>query len=400
MRYDRSDQVYTMPRSPTARIRPDLLVWARESIGYTPEEVAQKLRQPLDKVLAWESGKAQPTIAQLRSVANIYKRPLAVFYLSEPPLAFQAMRDFRRLPSEEGERRFSPELLLAIRTARARREVALDLLRDAGDEPSLPVVARSKISSVTELAAAARDLLGVQLEEQQGWRDKYEALRGWITALESLGVLVFHASGVALSEMRGFSISDPPLAVIVANGKDSPRGRVFTLMHEFAHVLLKDGGLCDLREAEGTQLPPERRTEVFCNQVAAEILVPGASLLEAARDLDRQSGDWADADLVRLAARFSVSREVILRRLLTLGLTSGEFYRRKRGEFLEAYAQQPAVTGRPSYHRIQVRDLGRAYLGLVLDAYHREAINSSDLSEYLGVRLKHVQRLEQEAFGI
>jgi Zn-dependent peptidase ImmA (M78 family) len=388
-----------MARTPTANVVPELLVWARESIGYSPEEAATKLHQPVERLLAWESGEARPTIAQLRAAANVYKRPLAVFYLSEPPLTFQAMRDFRRLPSDEAVA-YSPELHLAIRRARARREVALDLLREAGDEPTLPSVPAESADSFQGLAEAARELLGVPLEEQWHWKDRYKALRGWTTALENAGVLVFQTSEVDLTETRGFSITDSPLAVIVANAKDSPRGRVFTLMHEFAHILLRDGGLCDLRDAEETHLSPERRTEVFCNQVAAEVLVPMKSLLVDVEGYEkRRDGIWSDDDLESLSVRYSVSREVILRRLLTLGLTTERFYQQKRAEYLEAYARQPAKEGRPSYHRIQVRDLGRAYLGIVLDAYHREAINSSDLSEYLGVRLKHVPRLEQEAFG-
>ncbi len=389
-----------MPRTPIALVRPDLLVWARESIGFTVEEAAAKLRQPAERLLAWESGAGRPTIAQLRTAASVYKRPLAVFYLSEPPRTFQVMRDFRRLPSDHQAGAYSPELHLAIRTVRARREVALDLLREVGDDPSIPSVPAGSAESVVDLAKAARALLGVPLEKQLGWRDKYKALRGWITALEDLGVLVFQTSLVDLSEMRGFSISDPPLAVVVANAKDSPRGRVFTLLHELVHILLNDGGLCDLRDAKGAHLSAERRTEVFCNQVAAEVLVPTAALLEDIEPDERRGARaWSEDELARLSLRYSVSREVVLRRLLTLGLTTERFYRQKRAEYLEAYARQSPTSGRPSYHRIRVRDLGHAYLGIVLDAYYREAINSADLSEYLGVKLKHIPRLEQEAFG-
>lgn len=388
-----------MARTPPANIRPELLLWARESIGYSREEAAAKLRQPLAKLLAWESGEARPTIAQLRKAAAIYKRPLAVFYLSEPPRDFQAMRDFRRLP--EGEARsYSPELRLAIRTAKARRDVALELLREAGEKPTVPTVPTAATKRAGDLAQAAREMLGVSLKEQRQWRDKYRALREWTTALERIGVLVFQTGGVDLIEMRGFSITEAPLAVIVANGKDSPRGRVFTLMHEFAHVLLNEGGVCDLRDVPGSHRSRQRRTEVFCNQVAAEMLVPAPAVLADVQDIpEGRGGFWAEGDLVRLARDYSVSREVILRRLLTLGLTTEQFYRDKRAEYLNAYAEQPAPQGRPSYHRIRVRDLGRAYLGIVLDAYHREAINSADLSEYLGVKLKHVPRLELEAFG-
>lgn len=96
-----------------------------------------------------------------------------------------------------------------------------------------------------------------------------------------------------------------------------------------------------------------------------------------------------------------MSREVILRRLLILGRTTEAFYERKRKEYLAQYAQLAAQArerareqeGHAPVFRIALRDNGRWYTRLVLDAFEGERITASDVSDYLGVRLKHLDRI-------
>lgn len=113
---------------------PRVLMWARESAGLPMELAAKKATITSERLAAWESGEQRPTFAQLRKLSEIYKRPLAIFYLKKPPLGFQPMHDFRRiadgviLPN-------SPELTLEIRKAHDRREWALELLEEIEEQP-------------------------------------------------------------------------------------------------------------------------------------------------------------------------------------------------------------------------------------------------------------------------
>ncbi|HEV2975014.1 MAG TPA: ImmA/IrrE family metallo-endopeptidase [Solirubrobacteraceae bacterium] len=94
--------------------------------------------------------------------------------------------------------------------------------------------------------AAARTLLGMSLAQQATWHDPRRALNAWIDAVSELDVLVLQAQSIPIQEMRGFSISTDRLPVIVRNSGDVPRGRIFTLLHEFAHVLLHADVVCDV----------------------------------------------------------------------------------------------------------------------------------------------------------
>jgi Zn-dependent peptidase ImmA (M78 family) len=142
--------------------------------------------------------------------------------------------------------------------------------------------------------------------------------------------------------------------------------------------------------------------EVFCNHVAGAMLVPESALLDAIQAMASaiRNGGIAETELAILAQRFAVSREVILRRLLTLGRVSLGFYRRKRDELHKAYARRrEQEEGFAPYHQVIVRDLGKQYIRVVLGAYHQEAITSSDVSDYLGTRLKHLPKIEQAVFS-
>jgi Zn-dependent peptidase ImmA (M78 family)/transcriptional regulator with XRE-family HTH domain len=386
-----------MARQIKASVKPSVLKWARESLNLPLTDAAKKIGVKVSKLSDWESGASSPTIGQLRKAAGVYKRPLAVFFLSEPPRDFDALRDFRRLP-DPTRANPSPKLNLEIRRAQMRRETALELAAGLSIDPPHIQVIRSDLHDSDRLAAEARRILGVNLEEQCSWRDRYEALHGWIAALERIGILVFQTGAVSLDEVRGFSISANVFPVIVANAKDSPRGRVFTLIHEFAHVLLNRGGLCDLHTTRRGS-SQEEEIEIFCNQVAGAFLLPSAEFLREPIVAGKAArATWEDTEVRQLAEKYSVSQEVVLRRLLTLGRISQSFYQQRREELVEAYRRESQRTqgGVVPYHVLKTRDLGRAFIRLVLEAYHTETINSSDVAEMLGVKLKHLATIEQD----
>ena len=384
-----------MPR-PGANPTPSVLVWARESAGLSVEAAARKAGVKADRLSSWESGADRPSFAQLRKLASVYKRPLAVFYLSEPPYRFQAMHDFRRLGEPE-ETVPSPELTLEIRRAHDRREWALELLDTIEEEPPNFQERLSIRDDSEEAADTVRRLLGITLERQASWRSEYEAFNGWRLLIEGAGMLSFQANGVELSEARGFSIALRPLPVVVANIKDAPRGRIFTLLHEVTHVLLADGGICDLHDSNNDE---SSRIEAYCNRVAGAALFPRAAILGSHVVQAHRKSDpaWKDEELALLSRHFGGSREAALVRLLGLGLTTERFYRESRERFLKLYAQQREKQGSgfAPPHQIALSSAGPTFTNLVIESFNRERITASDVSDYLQVRLRHLSEIQRD----
>jgi Zn-dependent peptidase ImmA (M78 family)/DNA-binding XRE family transcriptional regulator len=383
-----------MPRSIPALVNPRLLVWARERAGLKTDAAAAKAGIEAGTLLGWEQGHERPTISQVRQLGEVYRRPLAVFFLPEPPKDFDPQREFRRLPGLPADDE-SPELRLALRTALFRREAARELYERLG-EPIPTFQASAQPGEDDEVVAArVRDTLGITWATQVAWPSAYAALNGWRSAVERVGILVFQVGDVPLTEMRGTSISHGPLPVIVVNNADAPYGRVFTLLHEFIHILLFNDGHATSR-AESRRSTQDQLLERVSNRFAGAALLPRDEFLaETATYPGALAGD--DDALRRFASRVNASPEAILRRLVVLRRVPVSLYRQKRHAWLKRpWFKAPQGTGGPPIEVRVISSIGRPFTSLVLESYQRNAISSADVVDYLGLQLKHLGRLASQ----
>lgn len=385
-------------------VEPDLLIWARKAIGLREQAAAQKLgisESTLDK---WESGTLSPTIKQLRKAASVYRVPLAVFLLAEPPTTYQPIKDYRRLVDGRAAP-VSPELHTEFRRAESQREVFLEfsvLAPDSvGDTEPLPKL--SIDIPPEEAGRLLRAYLGMSLQAQLSWKKPHEALNAWADAVERKGILVVHFQRVPVDEARGFSISGRPFPVVGLNGADWYRPRVFTLFHELAHIALNIGGLCDLHEPDSTPPRNADRVERFCNAAAVAALVPADDILTSEMVSHRPDDyQWSLDELKLLADRYMVSSEALLLRLVNLNKTSWDLYWNRKRELDIRYEDarekrrrhQQESQGGPSYYSVKARHIGHAYARAVLDAYRSHAISSLDVADYLYIKYNQIPKLE------
>jgi Zn-dependent peptidase ImmA (M78 family)/transcriptional regulator with XRE-family HTH domain len=387
-------------RSTEAVVEPAILTWARSTAGLSIEEAAHSLQTRPERVAEWEGGERHPSMAQLRKMATTYKRQLSDFFLPEPPKEEPIPHDFRRLPGEVAYR-YSRALRYQLRLARQRRELAFDLVAELEAElPTLPTVRLDLAADTEKTGEELRALLGVTLDAQRTWRAPRASYNAWRAAIERAGILVFQVTGVAPAEMLGFSLSDRPLPVIGVNRKLTLNSRTFTLLHEFAHVLLERSGICDIDESVHRP-PQEQRPEIFCNAVAAAALVPRDALL--AHPLVNpypRARDWSEDALGTLGRDFGVSNEVILRRLLTAGRTTQDFYVRRRATWGRLFdtpdtASESDADFKRNMPQEVISDLGRPFTRLVVDSYLSSYTSLSDVSRYLGLRADKVARVRE-----
>jgi Zn-dependent peptidase ImmA (M78 family)/DNA-binding XRE family transcriptional regulator len=398
-----------MARRIKALANPALIKWARETAGFTVDEAAERLGIAETRFVAWETPGSDdaPSIPQLRKAAALFRRPLAAFYLREVPPRFEVMRDLRRLPGT-GVRHYSSALHLEIRAANERHELALELASDL--ELQFPQFAlRANVSDHPEkVGEFVRSTLGVTTELQLQWRDNdgRAGFNAWRFRIEDAGVLVFQTTRFPSDEASGFAIAADRLPVIAVNRNDALTRRTFSLLHEFVHLMIRVSGVSDL-ETDAERPPEDQRIEVFCNQVAAAALIPRDVLLADARVVARgaRSINWTDAELNELARQFNVSREALLRRLLTFGRTTLNFYLQKRDQYITEYfanlARKKAAARESDMKRNMpqetVSNFGRPLVNMLLDNYHQDRITLSEVSGYLGLKVKHIPRLEQVA---
>ena len=301
-----------MTRAP---IRPELIAWARERAGVRdPDDLQGRFPQ----LAAWEAGEVQPTLKQLEAFAQAVHVPIGYLFLPEPPQEKLPIPDFRTHDGR-GVRRASPDLLDMLYACQERQ----GWYREFAQTVRMPEVGFVGSASLDErpkdVAARMARVLGFDLAARAACRTWEEALRQFIAQADAAGVLVM-VSGVVLSnnrrtldpeEFRGFALADARAPLVFINGADTKSGQMFTLAHELAHLWL---GASALSDAGAAPLNGHRREEVWCNAVAAELLVPLDVLRPVIKPLEP-----LDEAMQRLSRQFKVSTLVVLRRLYDAG---------------------------------------------------------------------------------
>jgi len=393
-----------MSQSPNVEIDSSILRWARESSGIDVVTAARRAGTTPARIEEWEEGSSYPTIKQLRKLAKAYMRPIGLFFLPELPEDPESIKDFRKIPDEFREE-MSSALRFEIRLAWDRREEALEMIADLDEETTMIYDRFSLTSDPDQIALKVRKMLGISTTQQMQWRTRYDAFNAWRQAVEKQGALVFQ-TGILRNlivdpkEARGFSIDEQPYPVIVINSKDHATAKCFTLIHELTHILLADGGICDLHNPFRATSHVDR-TEVFCNQVAGSTLVPADALLRTNVVQNHGShAEWSDDELEVLAKKFWVSWEVILRRLLMLGRTSRDFYQRWRNERNDLFPGRE-ISGEAKIStptRVIIRN-GRLFPTLVLRALRNKRITSFKAADILGAGADRLRDVEAALFG-
>ena len=127
--------------------------------------------------------------------------------------------------------------------------------------------------------------------------------------------------------------------------------------------------------------------------------MPGGAVRQQPTVLRRTDSptSWTYESLRQAAAGYGVSAEALLRRLVTLGLTTPEFYEAKRSEFLAAYANEEHQSRGDggNFYATTARDLGKSYVREIADAHRRRVIDSATAATYLGVKVGQIPRLRE-----
>jgi Zn-dependent peptidase ImmA (M78 family) len=340
-------------------VKPELLRWARERSGIEAETLAARF----PRLEAWERGEARPTLKQLEDFANATHAPIGYFFLPSPPDEHMPIPDFRTVAGRHPTRP-SPDLLDTIHLCQQRQEWYRDFARSIGERP---LTAPGSVSITTNVVRAAEEIrhgIGLDVEERRRIPTWTDALRRFIELADAAGVMVM-VSGVVGSnnrrkldpdEFRGFALADTVAPLVFINGSDTKAAQMFTLAHELAHIWLGQSAVSDAQPNE----VPAHRIERWCNEVAAEILVP---LEIFQRDYDRNAD--LESEIERLARRFKVSTLVILRRMRDAGLDPARFQNAYSAEIARLRAM-PVASGGNFYLSLGARASKRFARALVV----------------------------------
>ncbi len=373
------------------KINPQMLKWARLDAGYTENNLPKHIKKNYKK---WEQGSMLPTWNQLRILSHQYKRPTAFFFRNNPPKQDKInIIDYRK--DDINKDYISPQLTLAIRDAKNKRKIYLELLNEM-KYPVTNFTQNIKTKNTTkDIINNLRTLLNVTIDEQKTWiynsserKDykHYNYLNQWKDNISNLGILIFEAKKINSNEMRALSLYYYIYPIIILNASNSVNDRIFSLIHELIHLFFKQNTICDFNN--------ENNIESFCNKIAIDFLVPTNNLNQD-KSLKNHSLYWEEYELNNLSNEYGVSKELILQKLLTLNKTNNEFINQKKIEWYQIKSKTNSG-GSPVLN--QVKYNGKLYSKLILTAYEENIISYSEFSKDMGLKLKHIINLEHYLF--
>jgi Zn-dependent peptidase ImmA (M78 family)/transcriptional regulator with XRE-family HTH domain len=362
-------------------VQPEILRWARERSGM--EEIALYKRIP--QLKTWERGDKQPTFKQLEAFAKATNTPLGFLFLPAPPEEKLPIRDLRTV--KDTPPRPSPELLDTIYAMQRRQDWVREERVDAEASP-LEFVGSARLNDdPAAVGQEMRRMVGIAGDwaaQVANWQEAVNELR---RRFEGLGVMTV-VNGVVgnnthrkldVEEFRGFALTDPQAPLIFVNGADAKSAQLFTLAHELAHVWLGPEGE-GLSGFEGI-FPGDGRVETFCDQAAAEFLVPARELKERWRDVK-----GAPDAFEQMARRFKVSPIVAGRRAMDLHLAPRDAF----FDFYKAYTkrerQRVKRAGGGDFYNNQNTRVGATFAKSVMRAALEGRLSFKEAYDLTGLR--------------
>lgn len=396
------------------QVNNEWLKWARKSAYYDIGEISKKMRVKPDTLENWENT-GTLKYDHLLKLAEFYQRPPMMFFNENNPAEYHTVIPDYRTVDSKNQDYITPLISFELRSARDRRQNLL-MLEEESDEYDMPLfdlkIYEGSTKNPKMLASIIRDQLGMtktQIHVHKGQK----GLDYWIKKVEELGVLVFQFYGIKPEEMRGYALTYDKLPIIGINNHDHVNGKKFTLFHELAHIIIKKEGISSF---DKYILP--NSDEIFCNAVAAEVVTP-TEFLEPKIEQLEVDGNWTDGKIQNLANYFQVSKEVIVRRLLTLEFVTPDYYKSKKAKW-KRYIPHSKSTSRKqrntktitNHQRIEDPDTlnakkaskalkrnGIYYTEIVLSAYDSQIITNSTMAGYLGETLQVIDQIRKKLPG-
>ena len=361
-------------------VNPALLCWARERAGIAQEDLAVRFK----KLPEWECGETKPTFRQLEAFARAVHVPFGYLFLDEPPNERLPIADFRTV-TDTADFEASPDLIDTLYSMQRRQAWLREHLIENGAEP-LAFAASARLED--DPGAVGREIrrtLGLDGGWAAGVRNWQDAVNELRRMIEQVGVMAV-INGVvgndthrrlSVAEFRGFALTDRYAPLIFVNGADAKSAQMFTLAHELAHIWLGEEGLSGFESL----LPGGTEVEDWCNQAAAEFLVPSREFRECWMQARR-----AEDPFGALARSFKVSSVVAARRAMDLRLIERSAF----FEFYERYTDREHKGGATSsggdFYNSQNARVGKLFATHVIGAAMGGEIGFREAYELTGLR--------------
>ena len=356
-------------------IKPSLIEWAIRRAGHPVPTFVDE--HPV--IGQWISGEKVPTVNQLEAFSKQVHVPFGYLFLPHPPKEHLPIPYFRT-----GQHQGDPSLNVfdMVLILQQRQQWLTEYLTENGTDPLSFVGKFNKRDSYMVIVDDIRKTLALAENWASHCDNADKALDQLTHMIEEAGIIVNFSSIVAnntrraikVDECRGFVLVNDIVPFMFVNAADAKGAQLFTIVHELAHVWLGLSAGFDNTK----MLPANDPTEILCDQVAAEFLVPETLFTKL----------WArNPDIAALARYFKVSQIVVARRALDLGeFTKAEFFRFYNGYMADFHAKKDNQGGGGDFYLTQKKRLSLRFAGFVNQAVKENRLLYRDAYKITGLK--------------
>lgn len=262
-----------MPNKERIQIKKDILYWALQESQKEDEEIINKF----PKIAEWMKGEQNPTFKQLECFADFLKIPFGYLFLETPPRTDIMEVEFRTIKNKHPF--ISKNLKDTITAMDIKRNWMSDYRKELG-WGKLAIIENYKQQQknvIKDDASIAKHLLGLKDNWYEKTKNHGEAYNLLKEKMETNGIIVMQNGVVGnntrrkldIEEFRAFMLYDDIAPIIFINNNDSISGKIFSLVHEYIHILFE---LEDVLLEEDILI--QKENEGYINQMTGEFLMP------------------------------------------------------------------------------------------------------------------------------
>lgn len=378
----------------TVQINPDVFRYVIMGAGWNAEELSEETGIELESIQEWENGDAPIRIVELEKISKAINRPISTLLLPVPPDE-KELPNYRKISGNEPIRQ-SREMLDVIRHARYVRSIVNELLQIRSEDVQSKITRRSLQDDFEKVAELERINLGVNLTKSERSMEEFDqyTYSNLKEKVESLNIFVLQMS-MSIDEARGFSLYDDRYPrIIMINSKEKTRSKIFTLLHEYAHILLGIDGICpvDLDEV-GQGERNDMSVEQWCNNFAGAFIMPKKAILAEVNNMQNYEPKQV---VTSLTQKFCANKKATTVRILNLlGSETRLKEYAKYNEMLRTTDKTNYECGNKDRNMAKkcINRNGIRYVRLIADSREKGLITTHDMIKYLDLNIKHFEKL-------
>lgn len=249
-----------------------VLKWAIDESQIPYDNICSRFNK-MDK---WLRGEESPTFVQLKELSNYLKVPFGYMFLKEPPNVDSIKKEFRTIDNKVNYR-LSKDLMDVLFDMEFKKNWMSEYRKMQGWDP-IEFNGNIELNSLPkEVAKYLYNILELENDWYVSVKDAKEAFNYLRNRMERIGIIIMMSGIVGqnthrtldIKEFRAFALIDKYAPLIFINRQDSDTGMIFSLVHEFIHIILdSDDIIIDEEIMKPTSI------EKTINSYVAEFLMP------------------------------------------------------------------------------------------------------------------------------